>query len=476
MLRKSRKVFIKLAYVILDIVFLCASIYLACLVRQDTLPYTVTIHNLFFEPLNQFRFVFLSWITVVILLNNANGLYQTQREIYETDEIGKVVRASFLSSLVIIVAIFIIRFEYYPFPRSILILITLFMTVFFSVWRVLKRMFVHYLVSRGYNNFNVLIIGAGKVGRTLAKEVKSRPGLGLNIVGFLEDHPNKIESKDEVNIIGTTKDYLKIVREEFIHEVFITTHHDEKIFMKILEESKRRGIAFRVIPHGFELMTREYFKYNIGFVPIIEYFGGEVIRKQAGKRVFDLLSALAASVVLLPVFVLIAVMIKLDSKGPVFYLSRRFGRSGHTFNMFKFRSMVADAEQVLDKYKDKNEVDGPIFKIKNDPRITNFGRIIRKYSLDELPQIFNVVLGHMSLVGPIPLPITQVEREDLNQLQRLEVRPGITGLWQIRGRSDVPFARLVKWDVWYIDNWSFWLDLNILLQTIPVVIKGRGAY
>ncbi len=144
--------------------------------------------------------------------------------------------------------------------------------------------------------------------------------------------------------------------------------------------------------------------------------------------------------------------------------------------MYKFRSMVKEAEIAQKDLMGKNEVDGPIFKIKQDPRVTRVGRLLRKYSIDEFPQIINVIKGDMSLVGPRPLPIPQVEREDFRQLQRLEVRPGLTGLWQVRGRSDISFARLVKWDVWYINNWSFWLDLNILLQTIPVVIKGKGAY
>jgi lipopolysaccharide/colanic/teichoic acid biosynthesis glycosyltransferase len=126
--------------------------------------------------------------------------------------------------------------------------------------------------------------------------------------------------------------------------------------------------------------------------------------------------------------------------------------------------------------KEKNEADGPIFKIRNDPRITRVGKFLRKYSLDELPQLFNVIKGDMSLVGPRPLPIEQIKREDHRQLMRLEVRPGITGLWQVRGRSDISFARLVRWDMLYINNWSFWLDLNILLQTIPVVLRGKGAY
>ena len=142
--------------------------------------------------------------------------------------------------------------------------------------------------------------------------------------------------------------------------------------------------------------------------------------------------------------------------------------------MYKFRSMLTQADSMIDQMKDQNEVDGPIFKIKRDPRVTKLGKFLRKCSIDELPQLINVIKGDMSLVGPRPLPISQVQKEDFRQLRRLEVRPGITGLWQIRGRSDLSFGRLVKWDVWYINNWSFWLDLNILLKTIPVVIKGRA--
>ena len=138
--------------------------------------------------------------------------------------------------------------------------------------------------------------------------------------------------------------------------------------------------------------------------------------------------------------------------------------------------MVADADKKLEELKHRNEVDGPIFKIRQDPRITTLGRFLRKYSIDELPQILNVLAGDMSLVGPRPLPIAQVETEDLKQLKRLEVRPGITGLWQVRGRSDLPFHKLIKWDTWYVNNWSFTLDLEILFETIPVVFKGEGAY
>jgi exopolysaccharide biosynthesis polyprenyl glycosylphosphotransferase len=246
--------------------------------------------------------------------------------------------------------------------------------------------------------------------------------------------------------------------------------------LQILEQARKLDISVRVIPQGFEFASGEFYKYNIGFMPVLEYCDGDHKLKQFGKRLFDFVVSLILSLIFLPVFSLIAVLIKIDTPGPVFYFSKRYGFRGRKFTMLKFRSMVLNADDSLKKLKNENEADGPIFKIKRDPRITKLGKFLRRYSFDELPQIFNVLKGDMSLVGPRPLPIEQIEKEDLRQLKRLEVRPGITGLWQIRGRSDLSFVRLVKWDIWYINNWSFWLDINILLQTIPIVLKGKGAY
>ena len=474
MIRIGRYLIVKSVYILIDISLLSFSLFIACWIRQSTLPFPVSPHNLFFGSVNPFRFLFLFWISVIIFTNNAHGLYQTKREIFETVEVWEVVKSVFLSSLMMIVAMFVVKLS--NFPRSILFLATTFAFVSLSVWRILKRLLVEYLVIQGYNNFNVLIVGAGKVGKTLAKEIRKKPSFGLNIVGYLDDFKKSDSGSDEPEILGKISDFAKIVRKEFINKVFITIHHDSRVFLKLLEQAKELKIAVRVVPQGFELMSGEFFKYNIGFIPILEYCDAEVHHKQAGKRLFDLVAAVFLTILISPVFLVIAILIKLDSPGPVFYLSRRYGRGGRMFHMFKFRSMHMDADKVIYHIRDKNEVDGPIFKIKKDPRIIKIGQILRKYSLDELPQLLNVIKGDMSLVGPRPLPIAQVQKEDFRQLRRLEVRPGITGLWQIRGRSDISFARLVKWDVWYIKNWSFWLDINILLQTVPVVFGGKGAY
>lgn len=474
MARITRQFIIVLTYILLDILFASSSIYLICFFRETTIPFDPAFQNIFFSPINPFRSVFLIWIIVTVIINNSHNLYHTKREIFESAEIWEVLKSVVLSGLTAIVIIYLFKVQ--GFPRSILILVSLLNMIFFSLWRILKRIFVNYLVSHGYNNFNVLIIGAGKVGRTLAEEINKRPELGLNIVGFLDDYYENTSEHNVVKILGKISDFKKVSRNEFINKVFITVHHDGNVFLKILEEAKEVGVAVRVIPQGFELMRGEFCKYNIGIIPILEYCDEAPLRKQVGKRLFDFLLILASFLFVLPAYIVIAILIKLDSRGPVFYRSRRFGRKGAIFNMYKFRTMHVNADKLLDDLKHRNEVDGPIFKIKDDPRVTKIGKILRKFSLDELPQLFNVIKGDMSLVGPRPLPIDQIKKEDLRQLRRLEVRPGITGLWQIRGRSDISFTRLVKWDMWYISNWSFWLDLNILFQTIPVVIKGKGAY
>lgn len=475
MIQRIRQRIIKSIYIGIDLICLMSAIYLASLLRGNTLPFDVNIWNLFFHSGNPYRFVFYFWILISIFLNNNHGLYQTKREIYEAVEIWQVIKATVLATLFTIVAVYLVRVE--DFPRSIMIMAPIITAAFFSIWRLGKRIFVEYLVSRGYNNFNVLIIGAGKVGGALVSEIKQRPGLGLNIIGFLDDFKTNESLQEGLpKILGKLGDFDKIARREFVHEVYITIHHDSKVFLNLLESAKEQGIAIRVIPQGFDLMTGDFRKFNIGFIPILEYYTSPESSRQIGKRIFDFLAALIVLLLIWPVFALLGLLIKLDSPGPVFYFSRRYGRRGRIFNMYKFRSMVVDADKKLQEIRHKNEVDGPIFKIKDDPRITPFGKFLRKYSLDELPQFINVLIGDMSLVGPRPLPINQVEKEDLRQLRRLEIRPGITGLWQIRGRSDASFARLVRWDVWYINNWSFRLDLKILFRTLPVVLKGKGAY
>jgi len=198
-------------------------------------------------------------------------------------------------------------------------------------------------------------------------------------------------------------------------------------------------------------------------------------RMEPIKRAFDIVFSFCVLVAMTPVFLLVALAIKLNSPGPVFYLSNRIGKKGRVFKCVKFRTMVADAEQRKAELLHMNERDGVLFKVTNDPRVTPLGRFMRKFSIDELPQFWNVLRGEMSVVGPRPPLGEEVKEYSLSHLRRLEVTPGITGLWQVQGRQDPSFASYVSLDVTYIDNWSLWLDFSIILRTIAVVFQGTGA-
>jgi exopolysaccharide biosynthesis polyprenyl glycosylphosphotransferase len=459
-------------YVLIDMACIDAAIYLVMVLRHWTLPFAVTWEG-FFSSANPFKVVFFLWVPVILFFNQTHGLYQTRRERLESLEIWQVTKSVALATLVAIVAVYLMKIQ--DFPRGVLVFSAVAICVLLSVWRLLKKVLVNFMVRQGYNNFNAVIIGAGKVGVLLADEINKQSALGIKVAGFLDDEID-VSSRSGEKVLGRLNDFQRIAQREFINQIFITIYPEHPTFIKLLEEARDLDIAVRVVPQGYEYMARDFIKYNIGIVPILEYSDTNVNYLQVAKRIFDFIFSLLLLIVLLPVFAALIIMIKLDSPGPVFYYSKRHGFKAQVFAMYKFRSMVSNADELLPQLKDKNEVDGPIFKIKKDPRVTRMGAFLRRYSLDELPQILNVLKGDMSLVGPRPFPISQVEKEDLRQLRRLGIRPGITGLWQIRGRSDVSFDKLLRWDIWYIKNWSFWLDLYILFQTFPVVLRGKGAY
>ena len=252
---------------------------------------------------------------------------------------------------------------------------------------------------------------------------------------------------------------------------------EHRSIAEIIEQCKQQRVGFYVVPDLFEIQLNTVDLDSIGGIPIIGLKDGGIVGWNfILKRLLD--SAVSAAVLLLgsPVFLLIALAIKLESSGPVFYGAERVGQDGKPFRMFKFRSMREDAEQLRASLADRNQADGPLFKIENDPRRTRVGAWLRRLSLDELPQFWNILRGDMSLVGPrAPLP-EEVDQYEEWQMKRLIVKPGLTGLWQVNGRSNVPFEEMVMMDIYYIDNWSLGLDINLIIRTIPAVIGRDGAY
>ena len=479
-MRKAR-LRVNVFYILADIVLITLSTYISYILRYNRLsPFQffslpVIWGNLSLPALSAYSLIFLFWCVIAILFLNNYKLYETDRELSVPSEIYMVFKSIFFSSLPTIAAVFLLKIDI--FSRQVFGYAALLMFVSLTLWRTMKRLWVRRLVSRGYNNLNVLIIGAGKMGKLLISEIRKRPYLGLRIMGYLDDFKEKHEPIEGYEVLGKTSDFETVVRQRFIDEALISIPSYRKLVSDLVMKGRNLGVSVRIIPDQFDLIAGEIKMHHIGFMPLLEYHSKGIHGTNLFmKRAMDICLSGLGLLLLSPLFLLLAIAVKLNSKGGIFYRSKRCGKKGRVFNFYKFRSMVKDADTMLPGLRHKNEMDGPIFKMKKDPRETRIGRFIRRFSLDELPQLGNVLKGDMSLVGPRPPTPEEVEKYEDWQLRKLEIRPGITCLWQVRGRSDLSFHQWMKWDIWYIDNWSFWLDLRILLWTVPVVLKRKGAY
>jgi exopolysaccharide biosynthesis polyprenyl glycosylphosphotransferase len=271
-----------------------------------------------------------------------------------------------------------------------------------------------------------------------------------------------------------------LIAREPVDEVFIVFPRDEysDLFDRIVHLCEEQGIIVRVQSEMFHLRVAKWQLDELDGVPIVTIQSGPTDGwPLILKRLIDLCGSAVLLVFLLPLFSVVSLLIKMDSSGPVFFKQERVGLNKRRFTLYKFRTMTDGADQQQQTLERLNEANGPVFKIKHDPRVTRLGKFLRRFSIDELPQLFNVLKGEMSLVGPRPLPMRDMQRIDvLWHKRRLSVKPGLTCLWQVNGRSDVTFDHWVQMDLEYIDNWSLGLDLQILLKTLPAVLRGSGAY
>jgi len=339
----------------------------------------------------------------------------------------------------------------------------------------LKRLSFISLARKGIMTQNVLIVGAGNVGSTIAAEFTSNPTLGYRVIGFVDDHEKTHENG--IPILGKTTEVLSILKTQPVDEIIVTIPSERDMVNSFIRELRKFDVQIKIIPDMYNLVTTSVEFGQINALPYVTLV--KTPMRGIGlffKRSFDVIAAGIGLLIISPILLATAIAIKLDSKGTVFYRQKRIGKNGQIFHMYKFRSMISNADELKEALEKHNEADGPVFKIKNDPRITRIGEFIRKYSIDELPQLLNVLKGDMSLVGPRPPVSSEVEKYGDWEWRRLEVLPGITGLWQVSGRSDLSFQQWMNLDLYYIENWSFALDLKILLKTIPTVIKGEGAY
>jgi len=317
---------------------------------------------------------------------------------------------------------------------------------------------------------NVLIVGAGGVGRRVASYVEEHPEAGRTVCGFLDN-----ERPLGNGVIGRVSDLARMARIGFVDEVILAAPHDRDLIQQVLRESRRLRLDLEIVPEMFGCSPTGREVERAGDLLVISLHAERL--PAAGlifKRVVDVIGAGMALVILLPFLAVIAGLIKLDSPGPVLYSAQRAGRKGCRFCCYKFRTMVNDADALKESLRRSNQRSGPFFKIADDPRITRLGRFLRQYSLDELPQFWNVLKGDMSLVGPRPHPLDDVAAYEIEHLARLDVTPGMTGLWQVTARRDPSFQRNMELDREYIRTWSLGSDMRILLRTFLVVARGSG--
>jgi len=337
------------------------------------------------------------------------------------------------------------------------------------------------LRRHGRNLRFVVVVGAGKRGRALARRIVDEPGLGYRLRGFVDDADVLATLPGEFEPLGDVEALSRLLVREPIDEVLITLpiRSGYERIVAVLGLCERFGVPARVFTDLFESDTLKMCFERVGSTLSLKVYNGPTPGvATAFKRLFDVVAALGGLVVLAPLLALIAVAIKLDSPGgPVFFVQHRVGFNKRRFRLYKFRTMVPDAAALLPQLEHLNEASGPHFKIRHDPRVTRLGRVLRRYSLDELPQLLNVVLGDMSVVGPRPLPVRDVERFEHDwHVRRFSVRPGLTCSWVLFGRSELGFDAWVDLDLDYIDNWSLKKDFSIVFKTIPALLTRAGAY
>jgi exopolysaccharide biosynthesis polyprenyl glycosylphosphotransferase len=403
-------------------------------------------------------------------------LFVSRRDDTLTNELWSVLKAA---AFALILSGFLVGFFTRRFDQSFLVVFSVGVLAALTGFRAATRLFLRAIRRRGYNYREVLIVGANERSQRLLDTLRHHADYGYSVAGVVDDEPERVAALADVppRYLGTCADLERILSHEVIDEVFITLPV-RSCYEDIKNTAYRcEGIGVRVhlIADLFPVrLARSHF-HLMDDVPLLSLTTVPENHLQlAAKRSFDFVVSSALLVALAPLFLAVAAIIKLDG-GPVFFLQERVGLNQRRFKIFKFRSMVVNAEELLRELQAKNEADGPVFKMKRDPRITSIGRFIRKYSIDELPQLINVWLGDMSLVGPRPPIPSEVEEYTWEQRRRLSVKPGMTGLWQVSGRSEVNFEDWVSMDLAYIDQWSLLQDFRILVKTVQVVLQGKGA-
>jgi len=427
--------------------------------------------------------LFCIFLLVWHFLFTVFGLYRSMRLSSRWEEVREICGATTLGTIVIAAAA--LTFRIWVVNRVFLLLFWVLTTSLVILSRMIIRAALAYARRHGRNTRNLLVIGTNARALTLVERIQGKPDLGYRILGFADEQWDGLDEfkKQGYPLVADLETLPAYVRRNVVDEIVLALpiRSFHTLASRIAWVCEQQGIIVRFMPNIFDLKEAKHRADEFGGDEQLVSHDSTITDAWglAIKRAIDIVLSAAAIIFLAPVMIITAALVKLTAPGPVFFIQKRLGRNKRMFDIYKFRTMVVDAEKRLKDLEDKNEADGAVFKIKNDPRITPLGRFLRKTSIDELPQLFNVLKGDMSLVGPRPLQVRDYELFDTFcedwQRRRFSVRPGITCLWQIMGRSSIPFEKWMELDLQYIRTWSLWLDLEILAKTVPAVLRGSGA-
>ena len=417
-------------------------------------------------------------VPVWIIVFAAFGLYNRKNLLGGTREYSLVFNATTLGLFVNIFAGFLFP-DNLLLARGWVILSWIFSLFYISFGRFLVRRTVYKLRNKGYFQSSALIIGSNNEACLIAEQLMSTKTAGLRVIGFVRSNAEPMESINGLDQLGMWDDIEEIIQQRRVAVVILISSalSQEQILSIFRKYGTSKNLDLRMTSGLYEIITTSLQIKEDGMVPLV------VINKvrltgidQVFKTILDYSIAIPALIVLFPFFLIIAAAIKLDSPGPIIYLRRVMGVNGKQFNAFKFRTMVQNSDEVLATSPELMQEYKNNFKLKEDPRITRLGSFLRKTSIDELPQLVNVLINQMSLVGPRMISPEELEKYNQWDINLLTVKPGITGLWQVRGRSNLSYEDRVRLDMYYIRNWTIWMDLQIIFQTIPSVIFHIGAY
>ncbi|MBU0509308.1 sugar transferase [bacterium] len=429
------------------------------------------------QTVDDYYNVMIVAVIVWWLILDAQKAYSETRRLTLAHDIKIVFRTSILATMIVLGLAYMLRVET-P-PRAATGLFVIFAVCLLSLNRVFFRYLRAFLRQEGALAKTILIVGSGQKAQRFLTSIRRHAEWGVDLIGFVEHEPERIGLEIMgAKVLGGPEDLPRILHEHPIHEVvFAIPSRQLESCTDMLALCEQEGVNTVILSNFFSGLVAQVETDILYDQPVLVYRTTHHKEWQLFvKRLFDIAFAATFLILLFPLLAAIAIAIKLDDGGPMFYTWKVVGRDKRNFQGYKFRTMVVDADRLKEKLMAKNEMSGIAFKMKQDPRITRVGHFLRKYSLDELPQLWSVLLGQMSIVGPRPPLESELRRFESWHRRKLSVKPGLTCLWQISGRSAITdFDEWIKLDLAYIDNWSLWLDFKILLKTIPVVLVGRGA-